>query len=417
MAELSARQIALTALRLWRKEKHFADFIISGLLTKTELNASDRAFALELFYGVLRNLTLLDFWIGCLRGSGIDRDLRDILRFGLYQLLCLRTPEHAAVHETVELAAKKQRNVVNAILRTATRQRRELLARAAAQPLFARTSHPQFLVERWQQHFGEEHAEELCKWNNLPAPVYARINLLKIDRTKFLHTYPESRPLRDHSMFVPFNSLPSSALERGHCYIQDPSTTVACESLDPKPGERILDATAAPGGKTGYIAQLMENLGIIVACDRDPQRIDTLKENMARLGVGIAQIRQHDWTGKRVPPEITSVAPFDRILIDAPCSNTGVMRRRVDARWRLRATDFLRMQQRQIEIVRALVRLLKPNGLLVYSTCSLEPEENEEVVRRILESSPDLRLAEEERSLPFQDRFDGAFAAKLIRSA
>jgi len=416
MAELSARQIALTALRLWRKEKHFADFIISGLLTKTELNASDRGFALELFYGVLRNLTLLDFWIGCLRGSGIDRDLRDILRFGLYQLLCLGTPEHAAVHETVELAAKKQRNVVNAILRTTTRQRSQLLARAATQPLFVRTSHPQFLVERWQQHFGDEHAEELCKWNNLPAPVYARINLLKIDRTKFLHTCPESRPLRDHSMFVQFNSLPSSALERGHCYIQDPSTTVACELLDPKPGERILDATAAPGGKTGYIAQLMENLGIIVACDRDPQRIDTLKENMARLGVGIAQILQHDWTGKRVPPEITSVAPFDRILIDAPCSNTGVMRRRVDVKWRLRATDFVRMQQRQIEIVRALVRLLKPNGLLVYSTCSLEPEENEEAVRRILESSPDLRLAEEERfSLPFRDGFDGAYAAKLVR--
>jgi len=416
MAELSARQIALTALRLWRKEKHFADFIISGLLTKTELNASDRGFALELFYGVLRNLTLLDFWIGCLRGSGIDRDLRDILRFGLYQLLCLGTPEHAAVHETVELAAKKQRNVVNAILRTATRQRSQLLARAAAQPLFIRTSHPQLLVERWQQHFGDEHAEELCKWNNLPAPVYARINLLKIDRTKFLHTYPESRSLRDHSMFVQFNSLPSSALERGHCYIQDPSTTVACELLDPKPGERILDATAAPGGKTGYIAQLMENLGIIVACDRDPQRIDTLKENMARLGVGIALILQHDWTGKRVPPEITSVAPFDRILIDAPCSNTGVMRRRVDVRWRLRASDFLRMQQRQIEIVRAPVRLLKPNGLLVYSTCSLEPEENEEAVRRILESSPDLRLAEEERfSMPFRDGFDGAYAAKLVR--
>ena len=416
MAELSARQIALTALRLWRKEKHFADFIISGLLTKTELNASDRGFALELFYGVLRNLTLLDFWIGCLRGSGIDRDLRDILRFGLYQLLCLGTPEHAAVHETVELAAKKQRNVVNAILRTATRQRSELLARAAAQPLFVRTSHPQFLVERWQQHFGDEHAEELCKWNNLPAPVYARINLLKIDRTKFLHTYPESRSLRDHSMFVQFNSLPSSALERGHCYIQDPSTTVACELLDPKPGERILDATAAPGGKTGYIAQLMENLGIIVACDRDPQRIDTLKENMARLGVGIAQILQHDWTGKRVPPEITSVAPFDRILIDAPCSNTGVMRRRVDVKWRLRATDFVRMQKLQIEIVDALIPFLKRNGPLVYSTCSLEPEENEEVVRRILESSPDLRLAEEERfSLPFRDGFDGAYAAKLVR--
>ena len=416
MAELSARQIALTALRLWRKEKHFADFIISGLLTKTELNASDRGFALELFYGVLRNLTLLDFWIGCVRASGIDRDLRDILRFGLYQLLCLRTPEHAAVHETVELAAKKQRNVVNAILRAATRQRSELLARADAQPLFIRTSHPQFLVERWQKHFGDEHAEELCKWNNLPAPIYARINLLKIDRTEFLHTYPGSRALRDHSMFVQFNSLPSSALERGHCYIQDPSTTIACELLDPKPGERILDATAAPGGKTGYIAQLMENLGIIVACDRAPQRIDTLKKNVARLGVGIAQILQHNWTGKRVPPQITSVAPFDRIVIDAPCSNTGVMRRRVDVKWRLRRIDFDRMQHLQIEIVRALVPFLKPNGLIVYSTCSLEPEENEEVVRRILETSPVLRLGEEERfSLPFRDGFDGAYAAKLVR--
>src|SRR5438046_4639224 len=377
MAELSARQLALTALRLWRKEKHFADFIISGLLTKTELNASDRGFALELFYGVLRNLTLLDFWIGCLRGSGIDRDLRDILRFGLYQLLCLGTPEHAAVHETVELAAKKQRNVVNAILRTTTRQRSQLLARAATQPLFVRTSQPQFLVARWQKHFGDEHAEELCKWNNLPAPVYARINLLKIDRTKFLHTYPESRPLRDHSMFVQFNSLPSSALERGHCYIQDPSTTIACELLDPKPGERILDATAAPGGKTGYIAQLMENLGIIVACDRAPQRIDTLKENVARLGVGIAQILQHNWTGKRVPPQITSVAPFDRIVIDAPCSNTKVMRRRVDVKWRLRRIDFDRMQHLQIEIVRTLVPFLKSNGLIVYSTSSVYPEEHE----------------------------------------
>src|SRR5213593_1835440 len=302
------------------------------------------------------------------------------------------------------------------MLRAATRRRSELRASANAQPLFVRMSHPQFLVERWQQHFGVEHTQALCKWNNLPAPVYCRINRLGIDRDEFLRLYSGARPLTRDFEFMEFDSLPTNALTRGHCYIQDPSTLLACQVLDPKPGEKVLDACAAPGGKTGYIAQLMENLGIIVACDRDPQRIDTLKENMARLGVGIAQILQHDWTGKRVPPEITSVAPFDRILIDAPCSNTGVMRRRVDVRWRLRASDFLRMQQRQIEIVRALVRLLKPNGLLVYSTCSLEPEENEEAVRRILESSPDLRLAEEERfSLPFRDGFDGAYAAKLVR--
>jgi 16S rRNA (cytosine967-C5)-methyltransferase len=187
--------------------------------------------------------------------------------------------------------------------------------------------------------------------------------------------------------------------------------------LDPKPGERILDATAAPGGKTGYIAQLMENLGIIVACDRDRRRIDTLKENMARLGVGIAQILQHDWTGKRVPPEITSAAPFDRILIDAPCSNTGVMRRRVDVKWRLRPSDFDQMQHLEIEVVRALVPFLKPNGLLVYSTCSLEPEENDNVVRRVLAEKSILRLETEKSSLPFRDGFDGAYAARLIRRA
>ena len=412
-----ARQIALSALRLWRKEKRFADSIISGLSAKAELAPSDRAFALELFYGVLRNLTLLDFWISRLRASRVESDLRDILRLGLYQLFLLKTAEHAAVHETVELAPKKQRTIINAMLRTATRQRSDLLARTEAQPLFIRTSHPQFLVERWLQHFGAKQAEKLCEWNNLPAPVYARINFLRIDRTEFLGAYPESRPVCDNPNFVEVNSLPSAALERGHCYIQDLSTGIACQLLDPKPGERILDACTAPGGKTGYVAQLMENAGTIVACDRDPDRLEISKENMARLGVSIAHILRHDWSRDRVRPEIESVAPFDRILIDAPCTNTGVMRRRVDLRWRLRRTDFGRMQQRQIEIVRRLIPLLKLHGVLVYSTCSLEPEENEDVVRRILDETPALRLEAQRHSLPFRDGFDGAFAAKLIRIA
>jgi 16S rRNA (cytosine967-C5)-methyltransferase len=416
MAQLSARQIALKALRLWRREKRFADSIISGVFANTELTSSDRAFALELFYGVLRNLTLLDFWISCLRASRVERDLRDILRLGLYQLFLLKTAEHAAVHETVSLVPKRQRTIINAMLRAATRQRSALVARAEAQPLFVRTSHPQFLVERWQQHFGAEHANELCEWNNLPAPVYSRINLLRIDRAEFLRTYPESRPVPNNPNFVEVNSLLSDALERGHCYIQDPSTTLACQVLDPKPGEKILDACAAPGGKTGYAAQLMENLGTIVACDRDAERLETLKQNMARLGVRVVQILRHDWSRGRVPAEIASVAPFDRILIDAPCSNTGVMRRRVDLKWRLRRTDFDRMQQRQIEIIRALIPLLKPKGALVYSTCSLELEENEKVVRRMLAEPPALRLEAERDSLPFRDGFDGAFAARLIRS-
>src|SRR5580765_7795442 len=184
MARRSARQTALAALRLWRKEKRFADSIISGLLANADLTPSDRAFALELFYGVLRNLTLLDFWIGCLCASKVDVDLRDLLRLGLYQLFLLKTAEHAAVYETVELASKRQRPTINGMLRTAGRRRNELLSRAGAQPLFVRTSHPQFLIRRWKENFGAEAAKALCEWDNEPPLVYGRINRLKIDREK-----------------------------------------------------------------------------------------------------------------------------------------------------------------------------------------------------------------------------------------
>jgi 16S rRNA (cytosine967-C5)-methyltransferase len=417
MARLSARRIVLNALRRWRKEKQFADSIVTETLARSELAKSDRAFAFELFYGVLRNLTLLDFWIGCLRASKFDVDLRDVVRMGLYQLFLLKTPPHAAVHETVELVQQRQRSIVNGMLRAAIRRQGELLARADAEPLFVRASHPEFLVERWHQHFGAGHAEELCKWNNLPAPIYGRINQLRIGHEEFPRLYPDSRPLTGKPQFVEFDGLPTGALGQGHSYIQDPSTAIACEILSPRAGEKILDACAAPGGKTGYLAQLMENRGTIVACDRDPERLKILKKNMARLGVGIVHTFAHHWTSGHVPAEIASMAPFHRILLDAPCSNTGVMRRRVDVRWRLQPTDFLRMQRRQLEVLRALIPLLGANGILVYSTCSLEPEENEQVVRGILNGLPALKLIEEKRSLPFQDGFDGAFAAKIIRNA
>src|SRR4029450_6166034 len=373
MARLSARGVALSALRAWRKEKQFADSIVSESLWRPELNESDRGFAFELFYGVLRNLILLDFWIGCLRASKVDADLRDVVRLGLYQLFFLKTPAHAAVHETVELVPQRQRPIVNGMLRATIRRQSELLARADAEPLFCVTSHPQFLVERWRQQFGSQHTEELCKWNNLPAPVYGRINQLRIDREEFLRLYPDSRPLTRNPEFVEFDVLPTAAVRQGHCYIHDPSTAMACQIVSPRAGEKILDACAAPGGKTGYVSQLMENRGTIVACDRDPGRLQILKENRARRGGGVVRIRDHDWTRGHVPAEIASIAPFHSILLDAPCSNTGVMRRRVDVRWRLQPADFPRMQQRQLEIICALVPLLKPKGTLVYSTCSLEP--------------------------------------------
>ena len=416
MARLSARRIALNALNTWRKEKQFADSIVSECLAISSLAEPDRAFAFELFYGVLRNLTLLDFWIGCLRASKLELDLREVVRLGLYQLFLLKTSPHAAVHETVELVPQRQRSIVNGMLRAAIRRQTELLARADGEPVFVRASHPQFLVERWHQHFGPRHASELCKWNNLPAPIYGRINQLRIGYEEFMRLYPDCRPLTGKPEFIEFDALPAGAVRQGYCYIQDPSTAIACQILSPKAGEKILDACAAPGGKTGYIAQLMANRGTIVACDRDPKRLQMLKENMARLGAGIVHTFRHDWTSGRIPADIASMAPFDRVLLDAPCSNTGVMRRRVDVRWRLQPADFARMQQRQLEMLHAVIPLLAANGILAYSTCSLEPEENEQLVRRILEGLPTLRLIEEKCSLPFRDGFDGAFAAKIIRN-
>ena len=416
MAQTSARGVALAALRSWRNKNLFADAVISQALAKASLSSADRAFALELFYGVLRNLTLLDFWIRNLRPTRVEVDLRDVLRLGLYQLFVIGTAEHAAVNETVGLVPNAQRAIVNAILRSAVRERPTLRDQANAQPLEIRTSHPKFLIERWQKQFGAKATQTLCEWNNQPPLIYARINQLKIDRQTFLERYRDARPVANTSNFVELPS-PSAALAAGNCYVQDPSTAIACDLLAPQPGEKILDACAAPGGKTSYLAEPMQNRGLILACDRDPDRLRLLDENLTRLAVQIAKIVQQDWTTNSIVPEILSAAPFDRILVDAPCSNTGVMRRRVDVRWRLKPTDFARMQVRQIEIVRAVTPLLKKDGVIVYSTCSLEREENEEVVRELADSMSILRLEEEKFSLPFRDNFDGAYAAKMRRIA
>ena len=415
MTLTSARGVALTALRTWRTKKEFADSVISNSLSKSCLQAADRAFALELFYGVIRNLSLLDFWIASLRKGPLEIDLRDVLRLGLYQLFIAKTPEHAAVNETVTLASKKQRAIVNGILRCAIRGRSDLVRKGRAQPIDIRLSHPKFVVDRWAKHFGTAATVALCEWNNQPPPIYARINRLRTDRESFLADYHDARVLPGVSNFVELQN-PTKALAAGHCYIQDRSTAVACKLLAPEPGEKVLDACAAPGGKTSYLAELMQNRGVLIAADRDPARLDFLKKNLERLGVSIANVVRQDWT-KQISEEILSLAPFDRILIDAPCSNTGVMRRRVDVRWRLRPADFSRMQSRQIVIGRAAAHLLKPGGTLVYSTCSLEPEENEQVVASLLGKISTLKLEEDRRSLPFRDHFDGAFAARMRRLA
>jgi 16S rRNA (cytosine967-C5)-methyltransferase len=195
---------------------------------------------------------------------------------------------------------------------------------------------------------------------------------------------------------------------QGLFYLQDPSTLLAVRELDPRPGETILDLCAAPGGKLTYIAQLMRNEGRLVANDTFPDRLKLIEENCARLGVTIAET---------VLPAGLDAGPstFDRILLDAPCSNTGVMRRRVDLRWRIRAEEIERLRATQLGLLRQAATRLKPGGVLVYSTCSLEPEENENVIQEFLEAEPALRLETRRELLPFADATDGAFVARLVK--
>jgi 16S rRNA (cytosine967-C5)-methyltransferase len=406
----------LRAFARWRGGSEFADRVAEQLFAHHRLRVADRGFALELFYGLLRNLTLLDFWIAQLGREQVEPATREILRLGLYQIMLLNTAAHAAVFETVDLAPRRARSLVNALLRRALREKNALTNAAESQPPHIRFSEPEFLVAKWTREFGERIALELCSWNQRPALVYARINRLQISVAQFFERYPQSRLVSDRENFVTLAD-PVGAAQNGDCYLQDPSTAIACELLGPRPGETVLDACAAPGGKSAYLAEMMSNTGMLIAVDRDEGRLARLRDNLVRLKIRNASPTLCDWTN----PTSVQAANFeknscDKILVDAPCSNTGTMRRRVDVRWRLRPEDFSRMPKQQLAILRAVAALLKPGGSLVYSTCSLEPEENEAVLTAFTKKHPDFRLTNEIRSLPFRDGFDGAYAARLQRS-
>jgi 16S rRNA (cytosine967-C5)-methyltransferase len=406
------RQLCVRALLEWESGRSFSDDILHRLLDQVRLPSLDRAFLRETFFGILRNLLRLDFLIAQLRDGPIDDETRAILRLGLYQIFHMRTAPHAAVNETVNLT-RVARGLVNAVLRRALREKPQLDEALAGADPATRTSHPAFLLSRWNARFGEEATERLCEWNNSPADIHVRANRLKVTAGELLRATPgaERSPLHPGAIRVPH--VPFSWITNGLCYVQDPSTLVACDLLAPQPGETVLDTCAAPGGKTSYLAELMENRGRLVACDIYESRIDRLRENLARLGVENCEILMRD-SMQAGPP--LDPASFDRVLVDAPCSNTGVLRRRVDVRWRLTEEDFIRMPAQQLALVRRAVGMLKLGGTLVYSTCSLEPEENEAVVEQALAQNPGLRFLESRRTLPFVDSVDGAYAAKFVNT-
>ncbi len=372
---------------------------------------ADRGFTNALVLGVLRNLSLLDHWIDTMRGRGkLNADVRSALRIGLFQILCMRVPDHAAVNESVQLVRKHARPIVNAILRRATRERESLQAEIDALPAEIRFSMPDFLIAKWEAQFGRTATVELCEWGNRPAEIIIRANLLNPDALETIAASEDAKSIPGASNFFRVQQIPTDWLERGLAYVQDPATAIAPMLLDPAPGQRILDACAAPGGKTALLAELMGNRGCIIATDRSQKRCQTLSENLQRLGVSIAEVAVTDWG-----TETADLPLFDAILLDVPCSNTGVLRRRVDVRWRLyqNFTDHVCQQQRSI--LEATSKLVKPGGVLVYSTCSIEAEENSELVASFLTDHPEFQLESSADSLPHRDSKDGAYAAKLRR--
>jgi len=433
------REIAVEVLG-HRGERLFTEEILERALATANLSGPDRRLCQELVYGVVRWQSALDWLIARKTADRAQNPaLQNLLRLGLYQIFWLeRIPDHAAVNVTVELAKQRgfgpQAGFVNAVLRgylrefDATRARLEQLKQERPALGF---SHPQWLVDRWTTRWGKERTLKLLEWNNTPPRTFARVNSLKIDAERLLPVWRDEGVEYDffHRDWFPVDTVfelkshpPLSQLpsfQKGFFYVQDPSTLLAVTELAPRPGESVLDMCAAPGGKLTYIAQTLANQGRIIAHDTDSERLRLATENCARLGAAcvetfLARIGDLQAAASSNDRELTS-AGFDRVLVDTPCSNTGVMRRRVDLRWRVSTEEIARLQRTQLTLLSSALKFLKPGGTFLYSTCSLEPEENQGVVKAVLDQSKGVRLEHERELLPFSDAVDGAYVARIVR--
>jgi 16S rRNA (cytosine967-C5)-methyltransferase len=407
---LHVRQAAVSALRAWAKGHDYAESLVERHAQRRMLSSADRNLLQAILFGVLRNRRLLDHWIGDLRKGQLDPDTRDILRVGLCQILLLGIPDHAAVNETVEVGKAAVRGLINAVLRRAIVQRDKLMDDAGELPPAVALSHPDWLYKRWRQAFGKEDAIRLMEWNNQPAGVFFRVNPLAGAGGDMPGVEVEGVA----GFYRLEGAFPSRLVNDGAIYIQDPATRHAVELLGPVAGERILDACAAPGGKAFLSAVAMGGGDGLVCTDSNEKRLPRLEENLQRLHVRGVEVRVHDWN-KPAPAEWHGV--FDGVLLDVPCSNTGVVRRRVDVRWRIQPQDIERLVVTQRLILENSAECVAAGGRLVYSTCSIDEEENGGVVKAFLADHPEWKLVDERVVLPFRDGTDGAYAARLEKCA
>lgn len=409
----------------------------------------DRAFLMELVYGVLRRRDLLDWHLeGFLkRPSGLGMNTINNLRLAVYQMKYMAVPVWAAVDEAVrtEKALRGRPALVNGVLRNVLRHdalKREISCGDAVACIATLTSHPRWLVERWVRRFGAEEARRLCEKNNeiphrtIRIDPAAREECLGRLRGEGVDAFatpisPSGLSLRTHLTFAELaRILPVPVV------VQDEAAQLVTYLLGPREGERILDACAAPGGKATHIAQLCRDRAEIVAVEADERRMALLRENVRALG--LTSVRTvladvHD-PGAALDPFCGGVREcFDRILLDAPCSSLGVIRRNPDVRYRHSSGDLARFRQRQIHLLASVSGLLRRGGVIVYAVCSTEPEEGEEVVRDFLQNHPDFSIIDGDlpslahlaepwdgsavyRTFPHRHDMDGFFAVKIRKA-
>jgi len=381
------------------------------------LTSLDRSFLTELTYGTIRWRGKLDWVIrhfSKIPFEKIELPTLNILRLGLYQILFLsRTPSSAAVNESVELAKRIRggggAGFVNAVLRSSIRQKEEIrypnAAEDPARHLSVVHSHPVWLVQRWVKEMGVEEALHTCAFNNQISSLTLRANTLRINRKNLMEKLREEElkllPTAYSEEGIVLQDAPPASelpfLKEGLYIIQDEASQLVTSILDPKPGERILDACAAPGGKTTHMAQKMENKGEIYALDLSKGKLDLIEEMCQRLGIKIVKILKGN---AAAPLPVSKGLVFDRVLADVPCSGFGTLRKNPDLKWRRGEKDVKRLSELQFSILRNLSVYVKGGGILIYSTCTVFHEENEDVVETFLKGYPEFQLDWMDKVLP-----------------
>jgi 16S rRNA (cytosine967-C5)-methyltransferase len=440
------RRLALQILTRVETSGAFADQLIAAVASRQRLAPQARAFLRELTYGVLRWRNRLDWLLERCSDrplASLNSGVRNLLRLGAYQLYGMeRIPQYAAVSETVRLAKQVGHPgvvaYVNAVLRSMQRQREATSLPEAHDDLMAylvvTQSHPAWLVERWLGRYGPEQTIAMCQADNERPPLVVRANRVRTTPEQLLASLLAEGCEAEPCKFAPEGVLVTShpGLDRLQCYhdgwltVQDEAAILGGHLLSPQPGERVLDACAAPGGKATHAAEQMEDRGEVLCLDRSGQRLQLVEENARRLGLRSVRCLAGD--AERIELE----GAFDRILVDAPCSGLGVLRRHPDAKWSKGPALIDAMARQQGAILGHLSRFVKPSGLLVYITCSTEPEENQRLVESFLERHGDFELEPVASYLPvaarvfaqrggwFQtwpghDGLDGFFGARLRR--